>query len=111
MLRPTASLTDSARVSSRWIFAAAGLLVLATFATYSNSLSLPFFFDDLPSIVDNPSIRKLGALGEVLSPPRGGSGVTGRPMVNLSLAINYAIGGTNVTSYHFTNILLHALAG
>lgn len=44
-----------------------------------------------------------------LSPPRDLT-VTGRPMLNLSLAVNYAIGQENVRSYHIFNILTHVLA-
>ena len=35
----------------------------------------------------------------------------GRPLLNLSLALNYAIGGTAVESYHVMNFIIHALAG
>jgi hypothetical protein len=43
-----------------------------------------------------------------LSPPRDTS-VAGRPLVNLSFAMNYAMGGLDVTSYHATNLALHLL--
>jgi hypothetical protein len=43
-----------------------------------------------------------------LSPPRD-TPVAGRPLVNLSLAVNYAIGGLDVRSYHVTNLALHLL--
>jgi tetratricopeptide (TPR) repeat protein len=36
---------------------------------------------------------------------------SGRPVLNLSLAINYAISGTAVWSYHAANLAIHALAG
>ena len=88
---------------------AAGILIAAGFAAYANTLRVPFFFDDPIAILENPSIRNLALFGEVLSPPNNGSGVTGRPIVNLSLAINYAFGGTNPAGYHVANILLHAL--
>ena len=35
----------------------------------------------------------------------------GRPVLNLSLALNYSISGTAVWSYHALNILIHVLAG
>src|SRR5262249_22313291 len=41
-----------------------------------------------------------------LQPPRE-TPVAGRPLVNLSFAINYAIGGLNETGYHVLNIGLH----
>ena len=37
------------------------------------------FFDDRLAILENPTIRDLSALGQVLSPPENGSGVAGRP--------------------------------
>jgi tetratricopeptide (TPR) repeat protein len=81
--------------------------VLAVVAAYANSLSGPFVFDDLPGIVDNQSIRHLGT---ALRPPNDGSTVTGRPLVNLTFALNYAWGGTNPRSYHVVNAVIHALA-
>ena len=38
---------------------AAGLIVLATAAAFSDSLGGPFILDDGPSIPDNPTIRRL----------------------------------------------------
>ncbi len=92
------------------VWCAAGVLFVVSLATYWNTLGVPFFFDDPIAIVENPSIRNLASLGEVLSPPNNGSGVTGRPLVNLSLAINYALGGINPAGYHAANILIHVLA-
>ncbi len=89
---------------------AIGLIVALAIACYANGLNSPFFFDDDASIKDNPTIRRLADLRTVLSPSSDGSGVTGRPVVNLSLAINYAIGGTAVRGYHVTNVALHTLA-
>ena len=99
----------STRLTTTWV--ATGILAVAGFASYANSLRVPFFFDDPISILENPTIRNLAAFGDVLSPPNNGSGVTGRPLVNLSLAINYALGGTNPAGYHAVNILLHICAG
>jgi tetratricopeptide (TPR) repeat protein len=78
---------------------------------YWRSFSVPLIFDDGPAISNNPTIRHLWPLGGPLSPPAGGSGVSGRPVVNLSLAINYAFGGTSVLGYHLLNLGLHVLAG
>jgi hypothetical protein len=61
------------------VLAAAGVLVLAVIAAYHNSLSGPFVFDDPLAIVENPTIRKLWPLSDVLLPPRGeGLSVEGR---------------------------------
>lgn len=91
---------------------AALLLILATGAAYLNSFAVPFLFDDVSSIVDNPTIRHLWPLRDALSPPSGwGFTVSGRPLLNLSLALNYAISGTEVWSYHALNLVIHLLAG
>ncbi len=92
--------------------ACAAAIVTCGLAAYSNSLRGPFVFDDLSSIVENPSIRSLWPIWPVFSPTGHGSTVQGRPLVNLSLAINYAVGGTdNVVGYHVVNMILHMLAG
>jgi tetratricopeptide (TPR) repeat protein len=83
------------------------VLGLATLIAYRGSFSVPFFFDDLGAIVNNHSIRDLSRIGEVLWPPAGGTGMAGRPVVNLSLALNYAVGGLNPHGYHALNFLLH----
>lgn len=86
--------------------------MLGVFAAYHNSLGGPFVFDDVPAIVENPSIRRLWPLGPVLAPELdGGLTISGRPLVNLSLALNYALGGGAVRGYHLVNLLIHALAG
>jgi tetratricopeptide (TPR) repeat protein len=88
------------------VIAAAGV------AAYANSFSGAFVFLDVSAILENPTIRHLWPLGPVLAPPAdGGLTVGGRPLVNLSLAANYAISGTHVWSYHALNLLIHILAG
>jgi tetratricopeptide (TPR) repeat protein len=89
---------------------AAGVIVLSAVAAYHNSFSGPFVYDDLKSIVENRTIRRLWPIGPVLSPPWNGETVGGRPLLNLSLAINYAISGLDVWSYHVTNLAIHAAA-
>ncbi len=85
-------------------------LVLAILLAWSNTGSAPFVFDDRAAILDNPTIRDLGQLGAVLTPPADGHAVGGRPLVNLSLALNYAWGGTDPRGYHAVNLAIHALA-
>jgi protein O-mannosyl-transferase len=87
------------------------VIVGAIVAAYLNTLSVPFVFDDPLAIVENPTIRQLWPIIDVLLPPRGeGQTVEGRPVLNLTLALNYAIGGTAVHGYHVVNVLIHALA-
>lgn len=90
-----------------------GSLLLIAFAVacaYSNSLSGPFIMDDIESIPENPSIRRLWPPGEVLTGARFAT-VIGRPLLNLSLAIDYKLHGTTVRSYHLSNIVAHILVG
>jgi Tfp pilus assembly protein PilF len=87
----------------------AALIVLATAAAYGNSLAGPFVFDDKAAILENPSIRQLWPIWKTLCPP-GHVTVSGRPVLNLSLAANYAVSGPNVWSYHATNLAIHILA-
>jgi len=87
------------------------VLVCAGLYAFHNSLNGPFIFDDRFAIRANPTIRHLWPIWDALSPPGQGSAVGGRPVVNLSLAINYALGGLNVWGYHAANLALHILAG
>ena len=104
--------TASVSASRQAILLAGGGIVLAALAAYHNSFSAPFVFDDLTAIVANPTIRHLWPVGEALSPPHGtGVTVAGRPILNLSFAINYAISGFDVWSYHALNLVIHVLAG
>lgn len=105
------SSTPAAR--SRWVVAGcAVVLVLATLAAYGNTFHVPFVLDDTFAIVDNPSLRHLGELRRVLFPDAGyGITVSGRPLLNLSLALCYAVSGTDPWSYHAFNLLIHVLAG
>jgi tetratricopeptide (TPR) repeat protein len=75
-------------------------------AAYSNSFQGPFVIDDQASVVQNPSIRDLTRLDRVFSPTPD-SPVAGRPLVNLTFAIDYALYGLSVTGYHVTNLAWH----
>ncbi len=87
----------------------AAVLVLATIGAYHNSLGGPFIFDDVSAIHENLTIRQLWPIGQALSPP-GGLSVSGRPILNLSLAVNYALSKYDVQSYHIVNLAIHVLA-
>ena len=87
------------------------LIVVAGLAAYAGSFSGPFVFDDPSSITENPTIRQLWPPWDVLATPRANVTAQGRPVLNLSLAINYAISKSDVWSYHALNVLIHLLAG
>ena len=85
------------------------VIAAAALVAYHNSFSVPLQFDDTASIRDNPTIR---SLWRAWSPPtENGVTVSGRPLLNFTLALNYAVSGTGVWSYHIVNLLIHVLAG
>ena len=88
---------------------AGGAIALAVVLAYANSLAGPFVLDDIESITNNPSIRSLAAPGRILS-PSGRLTIGGRPVVNASLAVNYAVSKLDVRSYHLVNLLIHLAA-
>jgi tetratricopeptide (TPR) repeat protein len=94
------------------IFLAGAGIVAAGCAVYANALNGSFVYLDLSAIADNPTIRHLWPIWGALRPPPDGSlTVGGRPLLNLSLAGNYAISGLQPWSYHAVNILIHLSAG
>jgi hypothetical protein len=99
---------EQTKVQKVWPLAA-GLVVLVA-AVYINSLHGVFIFDDSDSIQDNYTIQSLWPVWRTFMPPNGGATVAGRPVVNFTLAINWAISRMDVVSYHVVNVLLHALA-
>jgi tetratricopeptide (TPR) repeat protein len=88
---------------------ALGLLAVAILAAYHNSLQGPFVFDDLSAIPENATLRALWPPSAPLSPPPSGTTVSGRPMANLTFALNYALSGDDPWSYHVANLLIHIL--
>jgi protein O-mannosyl-transferase len=86
------------------------IIVLMALLAYANSLSGPFIFDDLVSIVENQQIREWWNLATVLFPRRE-LPTAGRPLVNFSFAVNYALGGLDVRGYHLVNLACHLLSG
>jgi len=110
-LNPQGNVIPALKRRQPAVLLAGALVVLAGIIAYANSFENPFVWDDFPGIVENTTIRYLWPLSSVLSPPGSGSPVQGRPMANLSLAVNYAFGGTNVFGYHLFNLVVHLMAG
>ena len=90
-----------------------GVLVLgvAVFLVYFPAARGPFIFDDSVTIVENPSIRQLWPLlgSGPLNPPERNP-VHGRPLVNLSLAVDYHFGGLDPFGYRIAHIVVHFLS-
>jgi hypothetical protein len=93
---------------------APGMLVLLTAATFANTLPNAFHLDDFYRVVENPGIRSLSAwwrhfvdIHTMATLPT----ITNyRPLLPLTLSLNYAIGGLNPVGYHVVNIALQAVA-
>lgn len=85
------------------------LIIAAGIVVYLNSFSGVFLFDDNSNIVRNEFIRRfwpiwktiLDPSQEILSP---------RPVLYLSFATNYALGGLQTWGYHAVNLAIHILA-
>jgi len=107
-------------------------LVLAGVWAYAPSFAGVLVLDDFDAIAQNPSIRSLWPLTRVLSPPPELT-VSGRPVANLTFAINYALApgevrddfdaaspqappdmasrvASNLWGYHAGNLAIHLLA-
>ena len=84
------------------------LLAVVVVGVYLGSLDGAFVFDDIPAILDNPTIRHPGDVAGLLAPPGDEAGtVGGRPVLNLTLALNYAFGGVRPRGYHAVNLAIH----
>ena len=109
---PSSPITTGAPGSTEgWrVLAVAAVLALSALGAYWNSCDVPFLLDDKVSIDGNPSIQHLGRIVDILSPSSPAQTVA-RPLLNLSLALNYAAGGMSVRGYHVVNLFIHICAG
>jgi len=80
------------------------LLIVAGVLVYAPSLGGPFIFDDSHAVTDNQRIRELWPIDRFL---RGEI----RPVVEITFAINYALGKLDPIGYHLVNIFIHVAAG
>ena len=90
-------------------FACVGAVAIAILAVaYANALDAEFVFDDEPSIVENSSIRRLRPLAGVLAvKAEGGRTHDSRPLLNLSLALDYAVHGLWRPGFRLANLAIH----
>jgi hypothetical protein len=86
----------------------AGVALLA----YSNTFSVPFNFDDVPNITQNPNIQikplSWDSLERLVKNTYKGSI---RVFSYFTLALNYYFGGFNVFGYHLVNLIIHIASG
>ncbi|MBI2505308.1 MAG: tetratricopeptide repeat protein [Candidatus Latescibacteria bacterium] len=80
---------------------------------YLNSLGNGFQYDDRHAIVENPHLTSLAKIPAFFTHPeyfsRDPEKAMYRPLLLVSLALNYAWSGTQTYSYHLVNMGLHAL--
>lgn len=99
------------------------MLCVAAIVAFEPGMKAPFAFDDPATIDYNQSIQSLLPLSVPLNPPRN-TPVAGRPVANLSFALNYAVNdllGIDQTpgsiapartlGYHLVSLLIHVLSG
>jgi tetratricopeptide (TPR) repeat protein len=82
------------------------LLIAIILAVFANGLRSPFVADDSLAIVGNTHIRQITDVRSVLNAEQE-SPFAGRPLANLSFAINYALHGERVLGYHVVNLAVH----
>ena len=96
------------------IVAAASFIVAAAFAVYAPSLRNGYVWDDSALVQRDPFIRSWRNIPEgfrhFLFTDATASNFY-RPMQRLTYTWDYAWGAFQPAGYHFTNILIHALAG
>lgn len=131
--QPSRQASQHARPGNTALFTpvvlSAVLLIAAGAIAYANSFAGVLVLDDVRAIARNSTIRTLWPLSSPMSPP-GESTVAGRPVANLSFAVNYALAPSgardvfepegpaalpgqqarfldNVWGYHALNLIIH----
>jgi tetratricopeptide (TPR) repeat protein len=89
-------------------------LAIAIGIVFGRAVHSPFIFDDVGSIEKNSSIRSLWPLISTTGRPGPLNPVpelptSGRPLVNLTFAMNYYFGGLDPFGYHAVNMVFHFL--
>ncbi len=87
------------------------VFVILSVLIYSNTLDVPFYFDDLPNIVQNPHIRLTNLKFENIRTAAFKSHASNRPIANVSFALNYYFNRYKVEGYHLVNVIVHTLTG
>lgn len=106
---------DSSPPKSCWTMRVIHIVILAVvcFAIYSNNFEHAFHLDSAHVIVNNPSVRSLKNIPSYFADPATftslRTNVDYRPVLQISYALNYWMGGYDIRWWHFTQILLHFL--
>lgn len=88
-------------------------VALVVASVYWTGLHGAFFFDDGPSILFAPGLKLSTLSPELLSQAwsSGGAGPTGRPVSQLSFALNYYFSGFDPFAFKATNLAVHLVCG
>ena len=88
------------------------LFTLLGAGIYSNTLKVPFIFDDV-HIYENPHIRitTLSDIGKAGFNSSSFKTSSLRPVAYISFALNYYFHQYNLVGYHVVNIIIHILTG
>lgn len=89
-------------------------LIAATFLVYLPSFGNQFIWDDEQFIYRNQYVQDFNISKILTTNTIAGAGENSnyyRPLTTLSFAIDYQLWGDSVAGFHFTNTLLHSLAG
>jgi tetratricopeptide (TPR) repeat protein len=91
-------------------------VALIALLAYSNTLDVPFHFDDKPNIVKNPVIKDLRFFlhpseTRKFASSEKYSAFRRRHVGYLSFALNYRVHGLSVRGYHAVNLAIHVLNG
>lgn len=89
------------RLPGWFILAVAAVFIAGALLLYWKILSVPFLFDDIYIIYRNPIILSFGRLADMLH--------NNRPLVQISYAVNWALGGDAPVPYRLWQVVLHAL--
>lgn len=87
------------------------LIIVTGLLAYSNTFHVPFTFDDISNIVDNPIIKDLKYFLDPSAAKRFElySALNSRFVGYLSFAFNYRLHGLDVTGYHIFNLAVHII--
>jgi Flp pilus assembly protein TadD len=95
--------------------ASAGLILLATIAAFHNVFPNAFHLDDFYRVAGNPGIQHVHPIWRHFVDPSTMSTLPRitafRPLLPLSLSLNYWWGGETPAGYHAVNLAFHAVSG
>lgn len=86
-----------------------GTFIIIGFLIYSNTLKVPFYFDDFTNIKYNKYVRSTELSIENLSKAAFKSSSPTRPLSNISFLLNYYLFDGKIEWFHYINISIHII--